>query len=413
MLDRGSTTTPTTRRPVRATPTPTSTQRRCADDEPVPRSPTTAPTVVDDPDARRRPDVADGRATRSTTTTSPRPTSTTCSPASRADDRDGRDEPTTDATPSTDADADDGRRGRTPCDDETPFQRRDAALVPLIVASARKLKRVLADEQNEVLDALRRKEPVARRSTRSCRRRRARRPLRRRHRGRADRRRRGRRGVGRRRAPTLDVGPAGAARRRSATQLAAELVGAAARPARAQRRRRRRRQRRDHQARPRRLPRVEDAAHRRAARRPVPPRLLPGRVRRARRRARRSTWVRRSRPGRRRPDCEDNALAGAVAHRRRRSRRATTCAADAPRVPLPARPRSTGSVRARAARLRPPSAARADGGSPAGRIAHRARRRCSCSSSCSGGPSPASTSTTCGTTGSAGPTCSGASSGPR
>jgi hypothetical protein len=43
---------------------------------------------------------------------------------------------------------------------ETPFQRRDAALVPLIVAGARKLKRVLADEQNEVLDALRSKEPV-------------------------------------------------------------------------------------------------------------------------------------------------------------------------------------------------------------------------------------------------------------
>jgi DivIVA domain-containing protein len=43
---------------------------------------------------------------------------------------------------------------------ETPFGRRDAALVPLIVASARKLKRVLADEQNEVLDALRRREPV-------------------------------------------------------------------------------------------------------------------------------------------------------------------------------------------------------------------------------------------------------------
>src|SRR5262245_37306307 len=47
-----------------------------------------------------------------------------------------------------------------PAAPETPFQRRDAALVPLIVASARKLKRVLADEQNEVLDALRRKEPV-------------------------------------------------------------------------------------------------------------------------------------------------------------------------------------------------------------------------------------------------------------
>ncbi|HSP29871.1 MAG TPA: DivIVA domain-containing protein [Ilumatobacteraceae bacterium] len=42
----------------------------------------------------------------------------------------------------------------------TPFEQRDADLTPLIVASAKKLKRVLADEQNEVLDALRRREPV-------------------------------------------------------------------------------------------------------------------------------------------------------------------------------------------------------------------------------------------------------------
>ncbi len=42
----------------------------------------------------------------------------------------------------------------------TPFARRDAALTPLIVSSARRLKRVLADEQNGVLDALRRHEPV-------------------------------------------------------------------------------------------------------------------------------------------------------------------------------------------------------------------------------------------------------------
>ena len=42
----------------------------------------------------------------------------------------------------------------------TPFDQRDADLTPLIVASAKKLKRVLADEQNEVLDALRRREPV-------------------------------------------------------------------------------------------------------------------------------------------------------------------------------------------------------------------------------------------------------------
>jgi DivIVA domain-containing protein len=42
----------------------------------------------------------------------------------------------------------------------TAFTRRDEALVPLIVIAARKLKRVLADEQNGVLDTLRRKEPV-------------------------------------------------------------------------------------------------------------------------------------------------------------------------------------------------------------------------------------------------------------
>ena len=44
--------------------------------------------------------------------------------------------------------------------EETPFRARDAVLVPLIVAAARKLKRVLADEQNDVLDTLRNREPV-------------------------------------------------------------------------------------------------------------------------------------------------------------------------------------------------------------------------------------------------------------
>jgi hypothetical protein len=34
------------------------------------------------------------------------------------------------------------------------------AIVPLILSASRKLKRVLADEQNELLDTLRRKEPV-------------------------------------------------------------------------------------------------------------------------------------------------------------------------------------------------------------------------------------------------------------
>jgi DivIVA domain-containing protein len=42
----------------------------------------------------------------------------------------------------------------------TPFTRRDEAIVPLIVTAARKLKRILADEQNVVLDTLRRREPV-------------------------------------------------------------------------------------------------------------------------------------------------------------------------------------------------------------------------------------------------------------
>lgn len=44
--------------------------------------------------------------------------------------------------------------------DDTPFGRRNAELTPLIVAAARKLKRVLADEQNDVLHILRRTEPV-------------------------------------------------------------------------------------------------------------------------------------------------------------------------------------------------------------------------------------------------------------
>jgi DivIVA domain-containing protein len=44
--------------------------------------------------------------------------------------------------------------------EQTPFSRRDAELTPLIVAAARKLKRLLADEQNDVLLALRRKAPV-------------------------------------------------------------------------------------------------------------------------------------------------------------------------------------------------------------------------------------------------------------
>jgi hypothetical protein len=44
--------------------------------------------------------------------------------------------------------------------DDTAFGQRDASLTPIIVACARKLKRVLADEQNEILHTLRRHEPV-------------------------------------------------------------------------------------------------------------------------------------------------------------------------------------------------------------------------------------------------------------
>ena len=47
-----------------------------------------------------------------------------------------------------------------PIVEQSPFTRRDEALVPLILTAARKLKRVLADEQNGVLDTLRRREPV-------------------------------------------------------------------------------------------------------------------------------------------------------------------------------------------------------------------------------------------------------------
>lgn len=43
----------------------------------------------------------------------------------------------------------------------THFEVRDDVLEPLVATASRKLKRVLADEQNDVLDALRRNEPVA------------------------------------------------------------------------------------------------------------------------------------------------------------------------------------------------------------------------------------------------------------
>jgi DivIVA domain-containing protein len=65
------------------------------------------------------------------------------------------DAPDTEATADTEAIIDTESAAES-----TPFSRRDEALVPLIVAGARKLKRVLADEQNGVLDRLRQKEAV-------------------------------------------------------------------------------------------------------------------------------------------------------------------------------------------------------------------------------------------------------------
>lgn len=69
-----------------------------------------------------------------------------------------------DASHADDADQGDAGQGDAAEGDaaqgDDVFHRRDADLTPLIVSSARKLKRVLADEQNEVLDALRRNDPV-------------------------------------------------------------------------------------------------------------------------------------------------------------------------------------------------------------------------------------------------------------
>ena len=66
----------------------------------------------------------------------------------------------TDEQAETEADTGESEMTDEDLAEETPFGQRDAALVPLIVASGRRLKRVLADEQNEVLDRLRQREPV-------------------------------------------------------------------------------------------------------------------------------------------------------------------------------------------------------------------------------------------------------------
>ncbi len=74
-------------------------------------------------------------------------------------DRPPADEPT-DEQAETEADTGEAEETDEELTEETPFGQRDAVLVPLIVASGRRLKRVLADEQNEVLDRLRQREPV-------------------------------------------------------------------------------------------------------------------------------------------------------------------------------------------------------------------------------------------------------------
>ncbi len=66
----------------------------------------------------------------------------------------------TDEQAETEADTGESEMTDDDLAEETPFGHRDAVLVPLIVASGRRLKRVLADEQNEVLDRLRQREPV-------------------------------------------------------------------------------------------------------------------------------------------------------------------------------------------------------------------------------------------------------------
>ncbi|MFV0308717.1 MAG: DivIVA domain-containing protein [Desertimonas sp.] len=76
--------------------------------------------------------------------------------------RAGRGAPSAPAAPA--ASVDDGGADAPTTGDaapDSPFAAREVVIVPLIVAAGRKLKRRLADEQNEVLDALRRNEPLA------------------------------------------------------------------------------------------------------------------------------------------------------------------------------------------------------------------------------------------------------------
>ena len=152
----------------------------------------------------------------------------------------------------------------------TSFERRDEDLTPLIVGSARKLKRVLADEQNGVLDALRRHHPVRDLDDLL--------PAADEHAARygdaiADdlllAAQAGANSVATGRAAKLSKSAASDATSVAADVLDHWLVAPLRDRLATVRLRRRRRQRRDHEEGARRLPGVEDPAHRRATRRRV------------------------------------------------------------------------------------------------------------------------------------------------
>ena len=160
----------------------------------------------------------------------------------------------------------------------------------------------------------------------------------------------------------------------------------------------------DHQAGPRRLPRVEDAAHRRPARRRVPPRVRARRARRGRARHadvldRSTRTVRRAPTPRttRSPAPSPPVTRIPTGHTLRPAHAGCRCCS----------PPST-EVTSPPMRRPPTSLVGARCGRIAGAIVLIVVGVCcSCSSSCSAGRSPASTSTTCGTTASVAATCSG------
>jgi DivIVA domain-containing protein len=65
------------------------------------------------------------------------------------------------AEPTAEPSAEPAAQRPSPVIDDSPFGQREAAVVPLIVAAARRIKRVLADEQNEVLGLMRSASAVA------------------------------------------------------------------------------------------------------------------------------------------------------------------------------------------------------------------------------------------------------------